>query len=43
MCESLILDAAMSDYAASPAGAGDRRGAGIGFQKPHLDDERRPP
>jgi hypothetical protein len=33
MCQSLILDVAMGDDMAFAAGAGDRRGAGIGFQR----------
>jgi hypothetical protein len=33
MCQSLILDVAMSDDTAFATGAGDRRGAGIGFQR----------
>ena len=33
MCQSLILDVAMSNDMAFTTGAGDRRGAGIGFQR----------
>jgi hypothetical protein len=33
MCESLVLDVAMSHDTAFAASAGARRGAGIGFQR----------
>ena len=38
MCESLILDVAMSHDTAFTAGAGDRRGAGIGFQRSSIGE-----